>query len=287
MKQIAFILLVSLSHLLSAQEKVNYYEIAGNLASEGKFEKAIENYNKELERSPDNYYALFNKGLCHSYLGEKEKSIIDFSEAIYLNPNYYKAYLNRAISKRDLTDYDGALYDLNRSLEIEDNYAEGYFHRGLINEYLKNQEQACSDLKKARELGLEKLDAMIEIACNPERESNYANILYLTKTADDKSYGFTGENPIKVGMGLMSGPANQRAYLNLLRDSQGKQITYERKGSCCDYNSANAMYGIAKVDLYEITYLNEKGKKKKTELYISFYDYEEPLIPIGFQSINK
>lgn len=287
MKLITLIISFIISQQLFSQDETNYYEIAGELASEGQYEKAIENYNKELKREPGNYYALYNRGLCHSYLGETKKSIDDFSEVIFLNPDSYKAYLNRALSKRVLTDYEGALYDVERSLEIEEDYAEGYFHRGVLKEYLKNQEQACKDLNKARELGLENLDEMIETACDADRDSNYANILYLTQASTDKTYGLKGDNPVKVGMGLRGGPSNQRAYLNLLRDEQGKPIKYERKRSCCGYNSENAIYGVALVDVYEITYLNKKGKAKKTELYISFYDYEEPQIPVGFSTVAQ
>ena len=46
------------------------------------------------------------------------------------------------------------------------------------------------------------------------------------------------------------------------------------------------MMGMASVDSYHITYKNEKGKKKKTTLYLSFYDYEQPKIPVGFYSIQ-
>lgn len=273
-------------HLL-AQEKPNYYQIGGKYASEGNYEKAIENFNKELEREPKNYFAWFNKALCESLLGEHEKSIKDFSQAIELKPDYYKAYLNRALVKRDITDYEGTLLDLNKSLEIKVDYPEAYYHRGIINDYLKNYDQACKDLTKAKELGVEKVDKMIEVSCSKERDSNYSNILKLSTASQDKTYGFSGKNPIKVGTGLKGGPANQRAFLNLLRDSQGNTISYERKGSCCDYKSENGFLGIAKSDIYEITYLNKKGKKKTTLLHISFYDYEEPMIPMGFKTIKK
>lgn len=272
---------------LLAQEKPDFYQIGGKYASEGNYEKAIENFNKEIERESKNYYAWFNKALCNSYIGEYEKSIKDFSQAIELKPDYYKAYLNRALVKRDITDYEGALVDLNRSLEIEIDYAEAYYHRGIINEYLKSYDQACKDLTRANELGIEDAEKMIEITCATKRDSNYSNILELSTMSEDKTYGFSGDNPIKVGTGLKGGPANQRAFLSLLRDSQGKAISYERKGSCCDYKSENGFLGIAKSDIYEITYLNEKGKKKTTLLYLSFYDYEKPMIPVGFRTIKK
>jgi hypothetical protein len=104
--------------------------------------------------------------------------------------------------------------------------------------------------------------------------------------ATDKRYGFSSEYPVKVGKGPGGGPANQKAYLNLLRDAQGNPIEYVRLGSCCSYPSESGFLGMAMVDMYQITYRNEDGKKKKDTIYISFYDYEEPKILYGFKTIG-
>lgn len=108
----------------------------------------------------------------------------------------------------------------------------------------------------------------------------------LAKTADNDKYGFTPEYPVKVGTGPQGGPANNKAYLNLLRDAKGEPVEFKRIGSCCPYESKNGFMGMAMVDHYEITYKNEKGKKKKADVYISFYDYEEPMILFGFKTVE-
>lgn len=287
MRQIFGFLILLLSSSILAQENPDYYQLGGKSASEGNYEKAIEYFVKELEREPNNYYAWFNKALCETRLGEHEKSIKDFSRAIELEPDYYKAYMNRAIVKSNLTDYESALLDLNQSLEIDENYAWAYYHRGIINEYLENHDQACKDLTRAKELGIDRAEKMAETTCVQERKPNYGNIVTLSKISKDKTYGFSGDNPIKVGFGIKGGPANQRAFLNLLRDSKGNTISFARKGSCCDYKSEHGLFGIATSDIYEIFYLNDKGEKKQTQLYISFYEYEEPMIPMGFNTIKQ
>lgn len=122
------------------------------------------------------------------------------------------------------------------------------------------------------------------------KTSNSTRELYeikqLTKMADSEKYGLTGEFPVKVGSGSKGGPYNQRAYLELLRDGQGNPVEYKRVGGgCCPYKSKNALFGdYALVDQYEVSYKDKEGKKKKAIIYISFYDYEEPLIPAGFQA---
>jgi hypothetical protein len=110
----------------------------------------------------------------------------------------------------------------------------------------------------------------------------------LTKVAESDKYGLAGEFPVKVGKGASGGPFNQRAYLDLLRDGQGNPVQYKRiGGGCCPYKSANGLGGYALVDRYEVIYKDKEGKSKKAVIYISFYDYEEPLIPIGFQTVTS
>ena len=284
-----FILIITLftSNHFFAQDKNDFFTIASNYANEENYPKAIEFYNKEFKRNPDNYAALFDRGLCESYLGENKTSIQTFTQVIEFKNDYYKAYLNRALVKRDQTDYEGALADLNKSIEIKSDYLEAYYHRGIINEYLNNSEAACADLSKAKELNEKKIEELITKLCDSERLSNYANVLKLTQVSTDKTYGFSSENPIKVGSGLHSGPFNQRMFLNLLRDAKGKPLSYNRSGSCCQYKSENGFLGMFSVDIYEVKYLDKKGKTKTTTLYISFYDYEEPMIPMGFQTVSE
>jgi hypothetical protein len=41
------------------------------------------------------------------------------------------------------------------------------------------------------------------------------------------------------------------------------------------------------LDIYEITYTATDGSVKTSKIYVSFYDYEEPLIPLGLKTIAK
>ena len=43
---------------------------------------------------------------------------------------------------------------------------------------------------------------------------------------------------------------------------------------------------MALLDRYELTYRDEKGKKRTTVVYISFYDYEEPMVLQGFKTVG-
>lgn len=284
MRQISIFIILLTSLQMFSQDYPDYYQIGGIYAREGEYAKAIENYKMELEREPDDYLAWYYKGLSEAFLDSLENALTDFDKVVELKPDFYDVYFSRAYVNEILTNYAEALIDLDTLVSNTDDFPDAYYHRGIINEYLKNYTQACSDFEKAQALGLERMDNVIEISCDSVRASNYANILFLHKTSDDDTYGLTGENPIKVGTGIHGGPANQRAFLDLLRSPNGNILSYDRRGSCCGYESENGLLGSAMVDLYEVSYIDSKGEEVITEIYISMYDYEDPLIPVGFKT---
>jgi tetratricopeptide (TPR) repeat protein len=214
-----------------------------------------------------------------------EEALPDFDQTIKLAPDYKKGYLNRGTTRKRLTDYEGALADYSYAIKLDINYADAYYNRGLVYEMFSKIDSACIDFNKAKEIGMTSAQKKVD-KCNDTTKTKTHTILRLTKTADNDKYGFTSEKPIKVGKGPDGGPANNKAYLSLLRDAMGKPITYECKRSCCAYESKNGFLGMAMLDHYEITYFNEKGKKKKASVYISFYDYEEPQILYGFKTVG-
>jgi tetratricopeptide (TPR) repeat protein len=269
-----------------SQDAQKYYEQGLEKAQAGKLEDAIKLFDKSIDLKADEYVAWYNRGIAKSMLDLYEAALPDFDQTIKLAPDYKKGYLNRAITKKHLTDYQGALSDYSYAIKLDANYAEAYFNRGLVYEMLNKKDSACTDFSKAKEFGIKQAQRKID-KCNDTTATETHSILSLTKTADNKEYGFTSEKPIKVGKGPDGGPGNNRAYLNLLRDAMGKPISYERKGSCCAYESKNGFMGMALLDHYEIKYLNEKGKKKKASVYISFYDYEEPQILFGFKTVGQ
>ena len=87
--------------------------------------------------------------------------------------------------------------------------------------------------------------------------------------ATDPGYGYTKENPVRVGGDAFDGPPRERAYLDNLVGPKGEKITYNRTGS---FN-----FGDTILDDFVIA-----GLKKTVTLYIDEYSYSEPQAPIGF-----
>jgi hypothetical protein len=97
---------------------------------------------------------------------------------------------------------------------------------------------------------------------------------------DDEEYGYTANNPIKVGGGLKNGVQNEYRYLNRLSGPNGEKVGYYRKGSCCHFKSRNGINGIGLLDVYYVSYQN---KSDTVKMYINMYDADKVAAPKGFK----
>lgn len=285
-KVLLTLLFIILLYTANAQNAKSYYDDGMKKAYAGKLEEAIALLSKSLDLDKSDFVVWYNRGIMKSFLFNYEGAIKDYEESLILSPDNKQAYLSKGTAKKNLTDYLEAVADFNLALKIDSNYADAYYNRGLVYEMLEKTDSAAADYRKALLKGLKNAQSKVDEIGKP-KPGNYFSILSLSKTAEDKKYGYTEKDPIKVGTGPNGGPGNQRAYLNLLRDAQGKPISYNRVGSCCAYDSKFGLMGTAFLDRYEITFRNVKNVEEKVIVFISMYDYEELKIINGFKTIAK
>lgn len=84
------------------------------------YEAVMSDFDKVMEYSPKNVYALYNKGCVYAKSGNLTSAISCFTSAI----------------------------------EVQSNFGEAYYNRGLAYLQLGNKEKGISDLSKAGELGI-------------------------------------------------------------------------------------------------------------------------------------
>ena len=97
-----------------------------------------------------------------------------------------------------------------------------------------------------------------------------------TPAQEPSGYGYTPEDPIKVG----GGPDGEHEYLEHLRGPEGQPLSYNRRGSCCGFEDASLPFGGGMLDMYEVTY---EGLEKPVQLYLDMYRRETPRAPSGFR----
>jgi len=270
------------------QDPQKYFDKGVEKFKQDKYETAIKLFEKAIIIKSDNYEYWFYKGNSNFALKLYEKALIDYYKTDSLYHNFIGVYIMKGRCKERLTDYEGAIFDFSYALHLDPDFEEAYIRRGLIYEMLEKNDSACSDFNNIKSNKLPPFLKEKIKNCNDTIKSTKEihPICRLKNISDNDNYGFTQEQPIKVGNGPNGAPANERAYLDLLRDGQGNPISYYREGSCCAYDSQNGFNGLAMLDIYVITYYNEKGMKKTAKVYISMYDYEEPQILKGFQTVK-
>lgn len=97
----------------------------------------------------------------------------------------------------------------------------------------------------------------------------------------DREYGVTQKKPVCVAgisQDVSDRVLNEQRYLNALRGPKGEQISYRRRGHCCDFKSPNGLMGWGVLDVYEVTW---KGSPKPLLIYINMYDAGPLLAPKG------
>ena len=123
-------------------------------AKKGDLDRAISDFNRAIEINPGYADAYVNRGLAYYNKGDLDRAIFDFNRALEINPRDVEAYVNRGAAYADKGDLDGAISDFNRAIEINPGYALAYNNRGLAYYYKGDLEKACLDAKRACELGI-------------------------------------------------------------------------------------------------------------------------------------
>jgi hypothetical protein len=86
----------------------------------------------------------------------------------------------------------------------------------------------------------------------------------------DSTYGYSEENPIRVGGDFLTGPSRERAYLDNLRGPNGEIVQYVRLGSL--------QFGDTILDEYQLTIA---GSSTVITLYLDEYSWSTPMAPVG------
>ena len=89
--------------------------------------------------------------------------------------------------------------------------------------------------------------------------------------SSDNTYGYSPDNPIRVGGAQFEGPEHEEAYLDSLSGPKGEIVDYVRIQSLTNGNST--------LDVFQVSY---SGAASPVFLYLDKYSYGELKAPVGF-----
>jgi len=101
------------------------YLAANRLFEDGRYERALEEYEAALRAAPDHIHALRGKARSLLKLKRYDEALAVFDEAIAREPQFAATYANRGILYDQIGEYRKALADYEKALSLEPELAEG------------------------------------------------------------------------------------------------------------------------------------------------------------------
>jgi Tfp pilus assembly protein PilF len=115
-------------------EKVSiaYTNLGSVYQKMGRFDKAIENYDKAITLDPNDYLAYINRGAIFDKVGQLDKAIENFNKAVMVNPNDYAVYFNRGLTYDKIGNLDKAIEDFARVIALNANEYRAHNNLGIL-----------------------------------------------------------------------------------------------------------------------------------------------------------
>jgi len=86
------------------------------------YERAADIFGKIIEIDPENYRAIYNRGIAYFYMEKMDQALSCFSKAIELKPDYKFPYYNIGLVYETTGKFYEALSYYDRALEIDPDF---------------------------------------------------------------------------------------------------------------------------------------------------------------------
>lgn len=119
MKNFTILVLLFIASACTFKSSSDYYIEAEKLEFEERYEEAILLLDKAIKLDPTNIYALMNRGVDKSLLGDYEGAIQDYSAILALDSDNTLALFNRAKNHKRIGDFESSIADCNKAIQTK------------------------------------------------------------------------------------------------------------------------------------------------------------------------
>ncbi len=154
-----FAFAILLAHLWKKYAKQNYFKYAIALVlctctiltsvQLKTWGNEFEMWNNAVIKHPEQWTALYNRGVQYGKQGKFKEAIQDYSDALLYQPNNKNTLVNRANAYGTIDKFDLAIADYSSAIKIDENDASIYYNRALTYYYMKNIKACSYDLQMA------------------------------------------------------------------------------------------------------------------------------------------
>jgi tetratricopeptide (TPR) repeat protein len=154
----------------------SHYDQAENLARDGKYAEALEEYRLEVQENPRNEAAYFGMALAQTQLGRTLDAIHSYLEALKINPDLWAAELNLGILLMGEKDWGRALFHLDRARSLNPKNFQATFYTAKAQALVEKPAEAEQLFHQALPLAqtrTEKFDAYSALGAFYFKQKNY------------------------------------------------------------------------------------------------------------------
>lgn len=108
----------------------------------GRYDEALDCFDKILEKYPDNHYALEGKGAMLGMLGRNEEALRLYKKAIDLNSNNVSTWYRIGNLLSDAGDYDAAVKSYNEAVQLALGFEDAWYRLGELLSMQKDHKKA-------------------------------------------------------------------------------------------------------------------------------------------------
>ena len=123
-----------------------------SLGTLGKYQEAIECYDRAIEINPRYAEAWSNKGNALSGLGRHEEAIECYDRALGIDPRLAEAWYNKGVTLSGLGKYQDAIVCYDRALEINPIFMQAWSNKGNALSGLGRHQEAIGCYDRALEI---------------------------------------------------------------------------------------------------------------------------------------
>ncbi len=190
--------MTSRSDLPMSHHDIGNYHMAG-----GRYEKAVEAFEKALRIDPANVACLINVSLAYNALGQNGKAETSLRKALKLHPKNGAIHLNLGLLLAELNRFDEAEKSLREALKVLPDSAAVAYNLGMVL-LGQNSSEGMTWLRKAYELAPESARYAYTLAYyerekgNPEKAINILRDSLARGTSDVNVYSLLGETLMQI-----------------------------------------------------------------------------------------
>lgn len=160
---LSFLFLVNIK-LSSQTLQGNSHQIGLKLYNSGKYELAVEQFDKAIGQSSPNAELYFDRAMALIELERFDDALNDLKITMNLSRSHLSAYINIGYVYIRLEQYDDAILESNKALAIDRGCDKALYNRGLAYYLSENYVKASDDFKQLLDINpnLDRLPELIE-----------------------------------------------------------------------------------------------------------------------------